>query len=98
MTTGTYSDGGKVEVIGFSGGFAYITFLEGPCKGVSTKVPEGWVSVPQLYDILDEWGRVFWKNMPLEIAEANARRLEPYFGAWTVEETSGADHGEKPLR
>lgn len=41
--TGTYSDGTAVRIEGYRGGFTYITFLNGPHEGVTTKVPDGWV-------------------------------------------------------
>lgn len=43
-TTGTYSDGSIVTILGERGGFIYITFVDGPHRGISTKVPASWVT------------------------------------------------------
>jgi len=44
IPTGTYSDGSKVEILGHRHGFTYITFLTGPLRGTSVKVPPSWVT------------------------------------------------------
>lgn len=49
----------------------------------------------ELYDILDEFRRVFWKNMSLTTATTWARALEPYNGAYLVVASSDVPHGEK---
>ena len=40
---GTYSDGSRVVIVGERGGFVYVTFMNGPNKGVTCKVPPAWV-------------------------------------------------------
>lgn len=47
------------------------------------------------YDVLDEYRRVFWKDMAWGVALESARKLEPYFGAWTVVRSTGLPHGMK---
>jgi hypothetical protein len=49
-TQGTYSKGmgsaeARVTVIGYKGGFTYVTFLDGSNKGITSKVPSSWVTV-----------------------------------------------------
>lgn len=48
-----------------------------------------------MYDILNEFGRVFWKGMTLDVATKSAREQEPFFGAYQVVPYTGASHGEK---
>jgi hypothetical protein len=42
---GKYSDGSTVKIHGVRSGFTYITFLDGPHVGITTKVPSSWVKV-----------------------------------------------------
>ena len=48
-----------------------------------------------MYDVVDEFGRVFWKGMTIDVAVESARDLEPYYGAYRVVPYSGCRHGEK---
>lgn len=45
MNHGTYeADGSSVTVHGERNGFTYVTFNDGPNKGITTKVPSSWVN------------------------------------------------------
>lgn len=51
-----------------------------------------------MFDMLDEFNRVFWKNMTFDVAVAEARTREPFLGAFQVVPASAAAHGEKVAR
>ncbi|WGH21414.1 hypothetical protein SEA_EMOTION_65 [Arthrobacter phage Emotion] len=50
-----------------------------------------------VFDILDEYRRVFWKDMTLEVALREARAREPYLGAWLVVPATGLDYNAKAV-
>jgi hypothetical protein len=43
-TSGTYSTGDRVTILGVRGGFTYVTFTSGRHEGTSVKVPSSWVT------------------------------------------------------
>lgn len=38
------ADASSVNIIGFRGGWVYITFTDGSNEGITTKVPTSWVT------------------------------------------------------
>jgi hypothetical protein len=61
MRTGLYSDGSRVNIHGERNGFIYITFVDGSNKGITTKVPESWVTEDDYTDL-----NLYDESLPLD--------------------------------